>query len=226
MSERGRSQTREQSPIARPGAVAAIGLSERAFLEQLCGAGGQRSSRALAAILGLTGDHVEWSAAGLVEASALAAALGPETERAIGVQFKLDGHLPGHLSLLLAERAAGALVERLLGSHQAIGNRGELAAEAASALAEVANILTSAFLTPVADAVKRSCLPSPPILVHHHWPQVLRELRANGEAGLVLGVALGARAHAHHPPIAARILFAPNGILLEDLLSTARATGV
>lgn len=229
MNERGRSQTREHSTTpGRPGAptaTAELGLTERTFLEHLCGAGGQHSSRALAAILGIAGDHVEWSAAGLVEAPALAAALGPETDRAIGVQFKLDGHLPGHLSLLLSETAACALVERLLGTRSAIGSGGELAAEAASALAEVANILTSAFLTPVADAVKRSCLPSPPILVHHRWPHVLRELRANGETGLVLGVALGARSHAPHPPIAARILFAPNGILLEDLLSNARATG-
>ncbi|MBN2358598.1 MAG: chemotaxis protein CheC [Deltaproteobacteria bacterium] len=200
-----------------------LGREQRRFLERLCGAGGQQTGCALAAILGLAGDQVEWSEAGPVEVTALEVGPGLETERAVGVHFKLDAHLPGHLSLLLAEAAARALVERLLGPSTAVNGAGEFAPEAASALAEVANILTSAFLTPVADALRRSCIPSPPRLIHHRWPYVLRELRSHDDSGLVLGVALGARLHPPASPIAARILFAPNGILLEDLLLAARA---
>jgi chemotaxis protein CheY-P-specific phosphatase CheC len=214
VSERGRSSNQQQ-PTAHSRA-------ELHFLEQLCGAGGHRTSRALAAILGANWDQVEWSAAGLVETAALSAALGPETDRAIGVQFKLDGHLPGQLSMLLSETSACALVERLLGPRTALGSAGDFAPEAASALAEVANIVTAAFLTPVADLLQRSCVPSPPTLIHHRWPHVVRDLKL-GDGALVLGVALAARSQPPTPPIAARILFAPNGFLLEDLLAAARA---
>ncbi len=88
---------------------------------------------------------------------ALAAEAGADP--VVAVSFDTTGGIVGTLSLIVEDRVAARLAARLMGqgAHDATLGPTQLAA-----LAELGNIVASAFLNGAARVVQRSCLPSVP----------------------------------------------------------------
>jgi len=101
----------------------------------------------------------------VVESATGAAALGVLVERegaeGIGVSFALSGAVGGSLLVFLDEDAAFSVASTLL--KRKVSGPDE---RALAALAEVGNILASAFLNGLSRYLKKACMPSVPGIAH------------------------------------------------------------
>jgi chemotaxis protein CheC len=198
------------------------GLSElqRRVITALCQAGGRRVGRALRDLLGAHTQHIEIYDAGVLELTAALELLDSGQEHLIGILFDLSGSDSGSLSMLLPERGALLLAGRLLMGQPVLDSEGALTADASSAMVEVGNIVASAFLNAIADAVHRACLPSPPSLVHDSQPALTRKLEAGLRSPSVLAISFEALLKDHREPLRGGIFFAPDSQFLGAKLGS------
>ncbi len=194
---------------------------ELQLLSRLCQAGGGRARKALATILGETEVNVALYDAGLQEHSTAASELAAGDARMIGVLFDLSGSFEGHLTMLLTEPSAWVLAERLVGEGNAHDDQGELTPDARAALAEVGNIVASAFLNAFADALRTPWLPSPPKLIHDRGEVIVQQVYGRGIAARALAIALDAHIEARGQRVRGQLLFLPSAPVVHDLIRAA-----
>ncbi|MDP2340733.1 MAG: chemotaxis protein CheC [Deltaproteobacteria bacterium] len=125
--------------------------------EQIVTAGAQEAAAALQRLL-----RVPVSADTVValDVAQLASTHGP---RAVVIAFDTSGGVTGTLALVIDDAVAAWLAGRLTG---AVTLDGAIGKGALAALAELGNIVASAFLNGAARVVGRTCLPSVPRLLH------------------------------------------------------------
>ncbi len=139
--------------------------SASALVEQVVEAGAQEAASALGRLLRVA---VHADAATHLDLRQLSAAHGP---RAVVIAFQASGGVAGTLVLVVDDAVAGSLAGRLTGPPRAVaagqaGSDDTLGVGGLGALAELGNIVASAFLNGAARVVGRTCLPSVPRLVH------------------------------------------------------------
>lgn len=192
---------------------------QKQLLNRMCQAGGGRAGQALASMLGQHRVQVDLFDAGIQSFDEATANLAAR-EQVVVVSFEVTGSLPGRLSLLLAEPSAMLLVAELL-----TGGSGEistevLAAEADGVLAEVGNIVASAFLNTVADVLEQACLPSPPRLHRGSNQSIMKEM--SGDVGeTALAIAIEAQIRASDRQVRGQIVFVPDPSRLDVLIGAS-----
>jgi len=197
----------------------ALNAMQRRLLTALCQAGGRRVGRALRNLLGDESTHIEIYDAGVLELKAATALLDGGGHDFVGVLFELSGKMSGRLSMVLPDRGAMLLADRLFaGALPVLSDDGQLTAEAASALVEVGNIVASAFLNALADAIRRSCIPSPPSLHHESEGALVDRIGAGERGSNVLAISFEALLANHQQPLTGQILFAPDAYFIEAIL--------
>lgn len=92
------------------------------------------------------------------------AAVGGDTAMVLGAYLGMSGDLEGHVMLLFPEQRALECVDLMCG--QPVGTTTEPDELAKSAVAELGNIVGSAFVNALADQVRLMLHPSPPTVVH------------------------------------------------------------
>ncbi len=104
-----------------------------------------------------------------VERSAadVASSHGP---RAVVIAFEASGGISGTLALVIDDAVAQWLAGHLTG---AVTLDGDIGSGALAALAELGNIVASAFLNGAARVVGRTCLPSVPRVIHSSTSEAL-----------------------------------------------------
>lgn len=95
-----------------------------------------------------------------LDTAQLGAAHGP---RVVVIVFQASGGITGTLGLVIDDEAAAWLAGHLMG---AVTLDGAIGKNALGALAELGNIVASAFLNGAARVVGRTCLPSVPRVIH------------------------------------------------------------
>lgn len=191
---------------------------QRRVIAALCQAGGRRVGRALHDLLREQAHHIEIFDAGVLELKEALGLLDGGGDRLIGILFDLSGSESGRLSMVLPERAALLLAGRLLMGQPVLDSAGALTSDASSALVEVGNIVASAFLNAIADAVHRACLPSPPSLVHDSQPALTALLEKGLLSSTVLAISFETLLKDHGEPLAGGIFFAPDAQFLGAML--------
>jgi chemotaxis protein CheC len=199
--------------------------AELQMLSRLCQLGGGRAGRALATILGASGARVDLFDAGLREHAHVANELGGGHAPMIGVLFDLTGSFEGHLTMLLGEAGALTLVRRLLRTEQVTRPDGSLTDDAHGTLAEVGNIVASAFLNAFADAMRSPWLPSTPRLIHGRGDAILAAIKGRGLADRALTIALDAQIREDSTRVRGQLLFLPAAPVLTNLVRAARGGG-
>ncbi len=179
----------------------------------------RRASKALATLLGESSVHVELFDAGLQDHAAATLGLAEPDERLVGVLFSLSGSFKGHLSLLLTEPAAAAMVRRLIGDRPLWTQLGSLNDEAREVLGEIGNIVASAFLNAFADALHSPWLPAPPELLHARGSAIVQALSNRGLSDRATSITLEAILSAEDGNIRGQLLFLPSEPVLDQLLS-------
>ncbi|MFH1811998.1 MAG: hypothetical protein ABIJ09_24885 [Pseudomonadota bacterium] len=202
--------------------IASLSPGEQQLLARLCQVGGGRAGRALATILGESNVHVDLYDAGLREHTLATSELAGDDTRMIGVLFDLTGSFEGHLTMLLGEDGAMSLVRRLLRTDSVYTADGALTDDARGALAEVGNIVASAFLNAFADALRTPWLPSPPRLIHDRAEIILAAVKGRGIADRALAIALDAQIRTDGARVRGQLLFLPSAPVLHNLLRAAR----
>lgn len=195
---------------------------DRLVLHRLCQAGGSRAGRALCALLNEHRASVELYQVGIQRFGAANLHLQEKpSKKIVAVLFDLTGNLQGHLAMLLSESCATLLAGQLLGGARVMSSSGELRLVAREALAEVGNIVASAYLNVFADALKKPCLPSPPTLIHAPEKEVFKDIGLTEQKLKVLAIAIEAHIEARGELVRGQILFAPTGAFLGNLLSAS-----
>ncbi len=163
------------------------GLADR--LGELASIGAGHAAGALATLLGRPFEMGVPSVRVLAPGEAVPFA---HDERAFtGVLFSVRGGPGGELALLLAPADREALLAALLGGGASV------AAQAASALSEVGNIVASHALSAVGDLLGETVLPSPPELALHDGARALARrvgARTGSRPVVSIEVELSARA--------------------------------
>ena len=91
-------------------------------------------------------------------------AVGGDTAMVLGAYLGMSGDLEGHVMLLFPEKRALECVDLMFG--RPVGTTTEADEMAKSAVAELGNIVGSAFVNALADHVQLMLHPSPPTVVH------------------------------------------------------------
>lgn len=188
------------------------------MLSRLCQSGGRRASQALATLLGESEVQVELFDAGFQDHAGVTLGLAEPDERLVGVLFSLDGIFKGHLSLLLTEPGAASLVRRLIGDKPLWTELGALNEEARAVLAEIGNIVASAFLNAFADALRSPWLPSPPEVLHARGAAIVEALSSRGLSDRAMSIALEAILSAEGGNLRGQLLFLPSEPVVDELL--------
>jgi chemotaxis protein CheC len=156
---------------------------------ELLQAGAKEATGALARLVGDPPPPVTIGAVQTLSASESRAKLGDG--EVVGVGFGVGGAVDGALLMICQREEALRLVGLLM-----VGHSGEqVDAHARSALSEVGNILASAFLNQIANALGSSVLPTPPHISVGTVAHVVEELTAEVETqrgGLDRWVLIGA----------------------------------
>lgn len=189
------------------------------MLSRLCQSGGRRASQALATLLGESSVQVELFDAGLQDHAAVTLGLADSEERLVGILFSLSGSFRGHLSLLLTEPSAAAMVRRLIGDKPLWTMLGSLNEEAREVLAEIGNIVASAFLNAFADALRSPWIPSPPEVLHARGAAIMEALSSRGLSGRATSITLEAILSAEGGNIRGQLLFLPSEPVVDKLLT-------
>ncbi|MBM3260037.1 MAG: chemotaxis protein CheC [Candidatus Sericytochromatia bacterium] len=135
------------------------------------------SGHAAASLSTLLGHPVRMDvpAANLSDLGQIGALLGGREAMVWAVYLTVSGDLEGHMALLIREAEARRLVGVLLPNRGAASAMDELAE---STLAEIGNILTSAYVGALTQLTGFDLRPSPPLLAHDQAGAVLDSLAA------------------------------------------------
>jgi chemotaxis protein CheY-P-specific phosphatase CheC len=136
-------------------------------------AGAQEAAAALQRLLRVPvqAEGPSGAEAGLAGAErSVAEVAGTHGPRVVVVVFQASGGISGNLALVIDDAVAQWLVGHLTG---AVTLDGEIGAGALAALAELGNIVASAFLNGAARVVGRTCLPSVPRVIHSSTSEAL-----------------------------------------------------
>lgn len=201
--------------------LANLTTMQQLFLSRLCLAGSSHASRALQAFVGPSAARIDVFDAGAVPLQAATRSIHISGEPLLGVFFDLFGQLEGHLSMVLDRRSACALAEPLVGGQPVLLPSGEISVDASAALAEVGNIVASAFLNVFADALRTSCIPSPPMLHFETDQDLVTRLEATGLGSQAMATTLEAGFKSTGYQARGQILFIPGAQLLQALLDVA-----
>ena len=188
----------------------------------MCQSGGRRASQALATLLGESSVQVELFDAGIQDHAAATLGLADSDERLVGILFSLIGNFKGHLSLLLTEPAAALMVRRMIGDKPLWTELGSLNDEAREVLAEIGNIIVSAFLNAFADALRSHWMPSPPEVLHARGAAIMQALSSRGLSDHATGITLEAILSAEGGNIRAQLLFLPSEPIIDKLLTLSQ----
>jgi chemotaxis protein CheC len=123
--------------------------------------GARESARALAMLLRTDAPEAAPAIETAVGPAALGAIVERQGEEGIGISFALSGAVGGSLLVFLEEDAALSVASTLL--KRKVSGPDE---RALAALAEVGNILASAFLNGLSRYLKKACMPSVPGIAH------------------------------------------------------------
>jgi chemotaxis protein CheC len=123
--------------------------------------GAGESARALAMLLRTDAPAVPATIETAVGPEALGAIVDRHGEEGIGISFALSGAVGGSLLVFLEEEAAFSIASTLL--KRKVSGPDE---RALAALAEVGNILASAFLNGLSRYLMKACMPSVPGIAH------------------------------------------------------------
>ena len=147
--------------------------------------------------------------------------MGGPGEPVAGVYLSIGGEITGHVMLLFTLDQAALLVDQLL--EQEPGTTTELDEMAQSALGEVGNIVASAFLNELGDAIDCPIQPSPPQVIEEIagalLDSVLTEVAMQGGQMLILETVLIQAGTA----IKGFILITPDPPSLTTLMSRLQA---
>lgn len=142
--------------------IASLPEEDRNTLEAVCVAGVRGASQALATFLGAS-DATLSTDLSEVEAAGEIADRVPHGEDGVTVGFALSGEASGVLLFSCGHDAAATIAGRLLRTDPASTDLDD--GRVQGALAEVGNIVASAFLNAISERVGAPCLPSVPELV-------------------------------------------------------------
>jgi chemotaxis protein CheC len=107
--------------------------------------------------------HLEVPHASIVEISEVADYLGGAEQLMVGITLRVLGDARGNIMLLFSEESAHRLLCRLLGRCE---TGLVMDQESVSALKEVGNILTSAYLSALGNLLDKTLIPSVPLLAY------------------------------------------------------------
>jgi chemotaxis protein CheC len=108
----------------------------------------------------------------LIEVTQISEALGGGEQEIVGLYFKISGHIAGSILIFLTEPASKELVNIILEGEGSKAVR-ESEAMAKSALMEVGNILSNAYLNALADLISMKILLSVPHLANDTLSSVI-----------------------------------------------------
>ena len=141
-------------------------------------------------------------------------------EIGVGIEVHVKGQLDGIMLFTLSEDSA----RQLLGAFGDMLLSCELSDEMAqSALLEVGNIVTGAFLTSMSDFVKATGLSSPPSLMHDYYDAFVCNVVAAGTQGVDVVLVFKTELKVDGQAVAGELAFMPSPDALTALLERLQA---
>jgi len=136
----------------------------------------------------------------------------------VAVYLAVEGDIHGHVVLLFQPENARGLVDLLLG--HPVGTCQALDEMATSALAELGNVCSSAFMTAIADRTGLEVKPSPPVVVVDMAGAILQavavDLYQSGEEALVVATSFNGALPGH-------LLLMPDTVSMARLVAALEA---
>jgi len=198
--------------------LAALSLLELDALREVTHVGCGAAAKALSQMMGDQVVEVEVVQSAVLDSSALQRRLGQGGARLWGVQLSFDSGIEGKLGLVFSEQDAMALATLLTGDPKN-ADKNDLSELGRSALAELGNIMASAFLSAVGSVTGMILLPSVPTLVSGSAEEISKGLRPPGsteEPFLLLETQLSTEAPA---PFRGHLMIAPADASVGTLLT-------
>lgn len=131
------------------------------ILKEIGNIGAGNATTALSQMLGCKVD-MKVPQVRLLEFGEVGAAMGGEEQIMAGIYLLVEGDITGSIMFLLQQDAAHELIGKLMG--MPIDNTGQLSEIELSALMEIGNIITGAYLNSLSSLTNMKIYPSPPAL--------------------------------------------------------------